>query len=82
MTYHNIDNLINKYGYTPTTDFDGMKVARRRQILQVVKAARVPADWRNNPQIIGVAIVQGQRGAEYSGYIKKIDGRITVSLID
>ena len=80
-TFYDIDSLINKYEWRATDEFNGLATARGRQWVTVIQAARVPADWRHNPNIIGRATVQGKRGAQYSANIMQIDGRTVVSLL-
>ncbi len=82
MTYHNIQSLAENHNYIPTDEFNGQKTARRNQQLTITGAVRVPADWKDNPQIIGIAICEGKRGAAYSAHIMLIDGRIRFNVID
>lgn len=81
MTYHNIQSLIEDHNYIPTDEFNGQTTSRGKQELTVTQAVRVPANWRNNPQIIGVANCTGKRGTSYSAHIMEIDGRIHYNVI-
>ena len=82
MTYYNINSLIQNHNYIPTEEFNGMTTNRRRQVVTVVEAALVPADWSDNPNIIGRAIVEGKRGARYSANITKTSLGMTFNIID
>jgi hypothetical protein len=80
-TYYDIDSLISNYEWKATDEFNGMTTSKGRQLVTVIQAARVPADWRHNPNLMGRATVEGKRGAQYSANIMQIDGRTVISLL-
>lgn len=76
--FANIDFAAHPQTYTPTTEFNGKAANRRRQALTVVEGYRINhGPHFPNTRIVGRVILQGLRGATYSGFVHD-DGRIQV----
>lgn len=69
MTFTNITSLVEDYGYTHTVEFNGKSGKKGKQIVKVVEAAKVPANWNGDKSIVAKAIVEGTRGAHYDAHI-------------
>lgn len=61
--------MVEDYGYIPTDEYNGRKVANGRQSLIITKAARVPLDWNGNPRIVARGIATAKRGGQYGIFI-------------
>lgn len=69
MSISNIDSLVSNWNYTRTSEFNNKTGRKGRQVVQVVDAALVPADWNGDKKIVAKAVVEGKRGAQYSALV-------------
>lgn len=69
MSYTNIESLVSNYGYTLTQKFNGLTTMKNRQLMAVVTAALVPADWNGSKQIVAKAILEARNGKRYDAYV-------------
>ncbi len=65
-----MEALRKNHGYNLTDAYNGEICMHRRQVLKIIKTAKVPADWNGCREISGKVLLQGVRGALYIGYLK------------
>ena len=61
--------LARDWGFILTDEYNGLTGKAGRSVVEVVSAAKVPADWNGDKNIVAKALVQGKRGAQWSAYI-------------